>query len=297
MRKYSPQENQKNVEKRSSESRNAPKFKAVLSAIFKIATVLLFILIVVLICIDFFDTTKNYISYEIIVALCLVVIIVCLDSFDCFQIGNILRLEREKKIIESDNKLLRDQYNTLVGIVSSIQNNVKVENNFNVTPGDDKQKTQEDTANEIDTRKLNTESTAHIEQEELLSYIKERLQKDMLAKATIIWNPILGSGAPHAHPHGSFFDLYIKQNNVEEFIEIKYLVPSFGFFDLIDRQLSAVANYNYINNRDARYVLIICNTRLKDSDRLSEINSKKYKRLLNEYAEAIDAGLMKVIMR
>lgn len=294
--KNKDQENQKNDEKRLSENRNASKFKTVLSAIFKIATVLLFGLIIALICVDFFDTTKDYISYEIIVALCLAVIIVCLDSFDCFQLGNILRLEREKKRIETDNKELREQNIALVGIVSKIQNNVNVENNFNVTPGDDKEKTREDTTNEIDTRNPNIESTAHKEQEELLSYINERLQKDMLAKATIIWNPVLGAGAPHTHPHGSLFDLYIKQNNVEEFIEIKYFVPRFGFFDLIDRQLSAIANYNYINNRNARYVLIICNTRLKD-ERLSEKNVQKYQRLLDEYAEAINAGLMKVIMR
>lgn len=121
MRNSSPQEKQKNVEKRLSGSRNVSKFKAVLSAIFNVATVLLFILIVALICVDFFDTSKDYLSYEIIVALCLVVIIVCLDSFDCFQLGNILRLERERKRIETDNKALREQNNILVGLVSSIQ--------------------------------------------------------------------------------------------------------------------------------------------------------------------------------
>lgn len=163
-------------------------------------------------------------------------------------------------------------------------------------PTDGKHAKQEDNIKEIDNHDINKESTAHKERMELLHYINKCLQKDLYAKTTIIWDPVLGSGTPHAQPNGNLFDLYIKQNGIEEFIEIKYLVPSFDLFNLIDRQLSAVANYNYINHRNACYVLIICNNKLND-EFLLERNGQKYQRLLYEYAEEIDAGLMKVIMR
>lgn len=266
--------------------KKASKFKQILSGFFKIATALLLCLIVALICIDFFDTTKSYLSYEIIVCLCLVLIITCLDSFDCFQLGNILRLEKEKKSIEEDNKHLREQNNMLCSMVSNINNNIYIDST-RVVPADDKNDLDDRNSVSINTYEPNDESTGNLERELLLNYIKINNYQG----ATIIWEPKIES-LTFPRLQERLFDLYIKQRDVEQFIEVKYLVPTLDNLRYIDMQISAVENYNRNNYRSAQYVLLLCKKMFEGENTIVQINRKKYNDLLSKYKRYIDSGMM-----
>jgi len=75
--------------------------------IFRIFTILLFAFIVFLVCYDFFDTSKSYLTTEIIIALCIAFVIVCIDSFDSFQIGSISKILRCGSVAACANGHLR----------------------------------------------------------------------------------------------------------------------------------------------------------------------------------------------
>lgn len=264
------------------------KFKKIMSSFFKVATAVLLCLILVLVCIDFFDTTKGYLSYEIIIALCLVLIITCLDSFDCFQLGNILRLEKEKKSIKEDNNRLREQNNMLCSMVSNINNNIYIDSS-RVVPTDGKNESVEETRDRINTYEPNDESTGSKEKSILLNYISKNKFED----ATIIWSPKIESYR-FPQTQGCLFDLYIRCRSVEQFVEVKYLVPAFAGFDYIDMQLSAIKNYNKSNQRSAKYVLILCKETLEGDTKIARANRNKYEQLLSEYKQFIASGMMVV---
>ena len=269
-----------------NEKKKVSKFKQILSGFFKIATALLLCLIVALICIDFFDTTKSYLSYEIIVCLCLVLIITCLDSFDCFQLGNILRLEKEKKSIEEDNKHLREQNNMLCSMVSNINNNIYIDST-RVVPADDIDDSDDRNSVSINTYEPNAESTGSLERDLLLNYIKINNYQG----ATIIWEPKIES-LTFPRLKERLFDLYIKQRDVEQFIEVKYLVPTLENLRYIYMQISAVENYNRNNYRSAQYVLLLCKKMFEGENTIAQINRKKYNHLLSKYKQYIDSGMM-----
>lgn len=275
---------------KTTENKNDGKksfnFKTILSVFFKIATALLLCLIVALICIDYFDTTKSYLSYEIILSLCLVLIITCLDSFDCFQLGNILRLEKEKKNIEEDNKHLREQNNMLCGMVSNINNNIYIDGT-RVVPTDGKNETVGENYDSINTYIPNPESTGFRERNVLLNYIKINNYEG----ATIIWDPKIESYTS-SRLQSCLFDLYIKQKDVEQFIEVKYLVPTFEKLHYINIQLSAIENYNRNNYKRAQYVLILCKKMFDGENTIAEQNRKKLKLLQTEYEQYIESGMM-----
>ena len=260
--------------------------------IFRILTILLFGLIVFLICFDYFDTKAVHLSTEIIVSLIVLLVIVCIDSFDSFQIGNLLNMKKEKNIVEKENKNLKEQNLNLIKMVANINNNVSI--NF----AEVKQATEEDKARELtnnndklDINETKCGTTGQLEVETLNKYLHSKNYEN----ATIIRDAKIDLSNPFMK-ESLIFDLYVKQGTEEEFIEIKYLVPSMYNYFYIYKQLSLIGYYNQINNSNAKYVLVLKDETINANNKIAKLNKQKYEQLLNIFKNQIDKGLMSVIV-
>lgn len=252
--------------------------------IFKIFTILLFAFVVFLVCYDFFDTSKSYLTTEILIALCLAFVIVCIDSFDSFQIGNILNMKRE-------NKNLKEQNDSLTKIISNINNNIYVNYaEVKQSTEEDKQtkltKENEDCANEIDYK-----SMAKKEAEILDEYIS----KNGFENATIIRDAKLDLQNPFINEK-IIFDLYIKQDDKEQFVEVKNLVPSMYGYYYIHKQLFMISHYNRIKNANANYVLVLKAEMISTNNKIAKLNKQKLEHMQEIFNEPINNGLMKIIV-
>lgn len=253
--------------------------------IFKICTILLFAFIVFLVCYDFFDTSKFYLTTEILIALCLVFVIVCIDSFDSFQIGNILNIKRE-------NKNLKEQNENLTKIIANINNTVCVNNYAEV-----KQSTEEDKreklANENNDNTISSYDNNQFKTEDL-KILNEYIDKYGFNNATIIRDAKLDLMNPLMRE--VLFDLYIKQGNREQFIELKNLVPSMFNYTYVNKQLSMVAQYNKIKNTTAQYVLIIKEEMMKGNNKIAKLNRQKFEQMKEIFNEPVEKGIMVILV-
>ena len=252
--------------------------------IFKIFTILLFAFVVFLVCYDFFDTSKSYLTTEILIALSIALVIVCIDSFDSFQIGNILNIKRE-------NKNLKEHNESLTKIISNINNNVYVNYaEVKQSTEEDKQtkltKVNEDCANEIDYK-----SMAKKESEILDEYIN----KNGFENATIIRDAKLDLQNPFINEK-IIFDLYIKQEDKEQFVEVKNLVPSMYDFYYIHKQLFLISHYNRIKNANAKYVFVLKGNMITGDNKIAKLNRQKLEHMKAIFKEPIDKGLMTIIV-
>ena len=260
------------------------------SIIFKILTILMFCFLIFLICYDYFDVENTYISTEIIVALIIALVIVCIDSFDSFQIGNLLNMKKEKKLIEKENKNLKEQNLNLMNLITNINNNISI-NIAEVKPATDTdKKTKSDVENlQEENEKSSSNTTSKLEFETLNKYIKMKHYDD----ATIIRDAKVDLSNPFMK-ESLIFDLYIKQDNIEEFVEIKYLVPSMYNYFYIYKQLSLIGYYNQVNHANAKYVLIITAKTINAENKIAKLNKQKYEHLLEIFKSPIEKGLMSI---
>lgn len=252
--------------------------------IFKIFTILLFAFIIVLVCYDFFDTSKSYLTTEILIALSIALVVVCIDSFDSFQIGNILNIKRE-------NKNLKEQNENLTKIISNINNNVYVNYaEVKQSTEEDKQiklaKENEDCANEIDYKSMTKKES---------KILDEYINKNGFETATIIRDAKLDLQNPFINEN-IIFDLYIKQENKEQFVEIKNLVPSMYDYYYIHKQLFMISYYNRVKNTNAKYVLILKEEMINSNNRIAKLNKQKLEQMNELFKAVIDKGLMSVII-
>lgn len=252
--------------------------------IFKIFTILLFAFVVFLVCYDFFDTSKSYLTTEILIALSIALVIVCIDSFDSFQIGNILNIKRE-------NKNLKEQNESLTKIISNINNNVYV-NYAEVKQSTEKDKhTKLSNENEESTGEIDYKSMAKKEAEILDEYIS----KNGFENATIIRDAKLDLQNPFINEK-IIFDLYIKQDDKEQFVEVKNLVPSMYGYYYIHKQLFMISYYNRIKNANANYVLVLKAEMISTNNKIAKLNKQKLEHMQEIFKEPIDKGLMTIIV-
>lgn len=251
------------------------------TTIFKIFIILLFTFIIFLICYDFFDTSKNYITTEILIALSIALVLVCIDSFDSFQIGNILNIKRE-------NKNLKEQNDNLTKVITNINNNVCINNYAEV-----KQSTEEDKKT-----KLSKENGDYIDRPDYRLMVQEEskilndyIYKNGFENATIIRDAKLDLQNPFIKEN-LIFDLYIKQEDKEQFIEVKNLVPSMYDYYYIHKQLFLISYYNRIKNANAKYVFILKENMTKGENKISELNKQKLEHMKEIFKSPIDNGLM-----
>lgn len=252
--------------------------------IFRIFTILLFAFIIVLVCYDFFDTSKAYLTTEILIALSIALVIVCIDSFDSFQIGNILNIKRE-------NKNLKEQNESLTKIISNINNNIYV-NYPEVKQSTEKDKhTKLSNENEESTGEIDYKSMAKKEAEILDEYIS----KNGFENATIIRDAKLDLQNPFINEK-IIFDLYIKQDDKEQFVEVKNLVPSMYGYYYIHKQLFMISYYNRIKNANANYVLVLKAEIISTNNKIAKLNKQKLEHMQEIFNEPINNGLMKIIV-
>lgn len=255
------------------------------TSLFKIFTILLFVFIIVLICYDFFDTNKSYLTVEILIALGIAFIILCADSFDSFQIGNILSIKRE-------NKNLKEQNDNLTKIISTINNTVCV-NNFAEVKQSTEEDKQEKLANENTDNKNKEFICTSTYKEDELKIINKYISKYGFDNATIIRDAKLDLLNPLMRE--VLFDVYIKQDNREQFVEVKSLVPSMYNFTYVNKQLSMVMQYNKIKNANAQYVLIIKEDMMDGNNKIAKLNRQKYNRMKELFKEPLEKGIMIII--
>lgn len=262
------------------------------SKIYKTFTGVLLFLTIFLICYDYFDIKYNHFSTEIIVALAIALVLSCLDTFDSFQIGNILNLKREKNIIEKENKSLKEQNQNLIKIVSNINNNVTINYSAEVKQATDEEK-EEKLTHEKHNKDIHDDvdviATSHIEQETLNKYLTIK----NFENATIIRDAKIDLSNAFMQ-ESLLFDLYIKKDNKEEFVDIKYLVPSMYNYFYIYKQLSLIGYYNQINHTNAKYVLILKQEMINSNSKIAKMNKQKYEHLVEIFKYPIDNGIMSV---
>ncbi len=249
--------------------------------IFKIFTILLFAFVVFLVCYDFFDTSKSYLTTEILIALCLAFVIACIDSFDSFQIGNILNIKRE-------NKNLKEQNENLTKVIANINNTVCVNNYAEV-----KQATEEDRQTKFtkENEELNNGidyKSIHKKESEILNYY---INKNGFQHATIIRDAKLDLQNPFIKEN-LLFDLYIKQEDKEQFVEVKNLVPSMYDYYYINRQLFLISYYNRIKNANAQYVFVLKEEMTLGDNKIAKLNKQKLEHMKEIFKDPIDNGLM-----
>lgn len=248
--------------------------------IFRIFTILLFALIIVLVCYDFFETSKHYLTMEVLIALSIAFVIVCIDSFDSFQIGNILNIKRE-------NKNLKEQNDNLTKIISNINNNIYVNYaEVKQSTEDDKQaklaKENEDFANGIDYKSMLQEES---------KILNHYINTNGFENATIIRDAKLDLQNPFINEN-LIFDLYIKQEDKEQFIDVKNLVPSMYDYYYIHKQLFLISYYNRIKNANAKYVFILKESMTKGENKIAKLNKQKLENMKEIFKGPIDRGLM-----
>lgn len=248
--------------------------------IFKIFTILLFAFVVFLVCYDFFDTSKSYLTTEILIALSIALVIVCIDSFDSFQIGNILNIKRE-------NRSLKEQNESLTKIISNINNNIYV--NY----AEVKQATEEDRQTKFtkENEELNNGidyKSIHQKESEILNHY---INKNGFQNATIIRDAKLDLQNPFIKEN-LLFDLYIKQEDKEQFVEVKNLVPSMYDYYYINRQLFLISYYNRIKNANAQYVFVLKEEMTLGDNKIAKLNKQKLEHMKEIFKGPIDNGLM-----
>ena len=92
------------------------------------------------------------------------------------------------------------------------------------------------------------------------------------------------------------FNLYIKQGETEEFVEVKRLnMPMYGYH-YISKQLFLIERYNQINHANAKYVLILGNQFGDEESKNENFNKQKYEQLLETFKAPIEKGLMSVLV-
>ncbi len=247
----------------------------VFNIIFKILSLLFLGYIIALITIDFFDTSKSYTTTEIIVLMCIALIIVLGDAFDSFQIGNLISIKKE-------NNNLKEQIKTM----SQVMNNI---NNITITAGAEVAMKKEDaTLNKHS--EPNKATSSLIKENELISKYLERYN---LNNATIIRDAIIRIN--NSFENSSMpFDCYLKSKNMEQFIEIKLLVPMHDNFYYLHKQLQYVSYYNRENSANAQYVLVLSKKIMEGNNKISETNRKHYENMINLFKDIIDKGIMKI---
>lgn len=250
--------------------------------LFRIFTILLFSVVVFLVCYDFFDTSKSYLTTEILIALSIALVIVCIDSFDSFQIGSIINIKRE-------NKNLKEQNENLTKIISNINNNIYV--NY----AEVKQSTEEDKqtkftkGNEELKNGMDYKLMVKKESEILNDYIN----KKGFNNATIIRDAKLDLQNPFINEN-IIFDLYIKQEDKEQFVEVKSLVPSMYNYYYIHKQLFLISYYNRIKNANAQYVFVLKEEMTLGNNKIAKLNKQKLEHMKEIFKDPIDTGLMNI---
>ena len=184
--------------------------------VFKILS-LLFLGIIALITIDFFDTSKSYTTPEIIILVCIALINILGDAFDSFQIGNLISIKRE-------NNNLKEQIKTM----SQVMNNI---NNITVTTGAEVTMQKGDTSS-CEDNEQDSEISQTRKENKLISKYLERYNLD---NTTVIRNAVIKINNYFENSNMPF-DCYVKSEDKEQFIETKLLVPMHDKF------------YSYINN-------------------------------------------------
>ena len=249
--------------------------------LFRILTISLFSVVVFLVCYDFFDTNKSYLTTEILIALSIALVIVCIDSFDSFQIGSILNMKRE-------NKNLKEQNDNLTKIIANINNTVCVNNYAEV-----RQSTEED--RQIKFTKENKEmnntmdyKSMHQKESEILN---DYINRNGFENATIIRDAKLDLQNPFINEN-IIFDLYIKQEDKEQFVEVKNLVPSMYDYYYIHKQLFLISYYNRIKNANAQYVFVLREEMTLGDNKIAKLNKQKFEHMKEIFKDPIDKGLM-----
>ena len=227
------------------------------SIILKCITILLFAFIIALICVDFFDTDKTYFTAEIIIAIGISLVIACIEFFDSFQIGTIISLKRENKQIEKENEMLKNINANLTNIMASINNNISINTYANITSASQEEinnanNVEKENSMDLVDKNTNTNFETKSEFETLERYIQE----NNFLNSSIIKNAKMKIETPFMSKN-LYFDLYIKNETNEEFVEVKNLVPSFSKFQYVYQQLFLIDCYNRINKANATFVLII----------------------------------------
>ena len=258
---------------------NKNKLRIVL---FRIFTILLFSVVVFLVCYDFFDTSKSYLTTEILIALSIALVIVCIDSFDSFQIGSIINIKRE-------NKNLKEQNENLTKIISNINNNIYV--NY----AEVKQSTEEDKQTKF--TKENEELKNGMDYKLMVKKESEILNDYINMKgfnnATIIRDAKLDLQNPFINEN-IIFDLYIKQEDKEQFVEVKSLVPSMYNYYYIHKQLFLISYYNRIKNANAQYVFVFKEEMTLGNNKIAKLNKQKLEHMKEIFKDPIDTGLMNI---
>lgn len=249
----------------------------------------MFCFVIFLICYDYFDVENTYLTTEIIIVLIIGLVIVCIDSFDFFQIGNLLNMKKEKNLIEKENKTLREQNLNLTKLIANINNNISI-NLADVKPATEEEKKLKASDENIQ-QEGNSNYRGNTEFETLNKYIKLKHYE----QATIIREAKID--LYNASMRGNIvFDLYIKQGETEEFVEVKRLnMPMYGYH-YISKQLFLIERYNQINHANAKYVLILGNQFGDEESKNENFNKQKYEQLLETFKAPIEKGLMSVLV-
>ena len=266
------------------------------SIILKCITILLFAFIIALICVDFFDTDKTYFTAEIIIAIGISLVIACIEFFDSFQIGTIISLKRENKQIEKENEMLKNINANLTNIMASINNNISINTYANITSASQEEinnanNVEKENSMDLVDKNTNTNFETKSEFETLERYIQE----NNFLNSSIIKNAKMKIETPFMSKN-LYFDLYIKNETNEEFVEVKNLVPSFSKFQYVYQQLFLIDCYNRINKANATFVLIINKDNIYSDNIIARKNKEYLERMKELFKEVIEKGKMKIVV-